>query len=560
MAQPRNLIFWGAGATAELGMRVTADQGKYVCELAGAKNPSKPLEERIADALGGNGTERWHSALHDLITILGDTSEAYRSIHLIDAEQMEALRRNWQAGADEDELKRRIIELRLTYDWPALKSVVRICPGSATDGFKINDLFNVLDMHIPLKFGFRAPADKEREWTSTRAGEQFFDARRLIGAKNALLLVLTSLFYIDYQSCIRTKRDVLEKYSDFAAQIANRMQGQGVELAGSGRRLDWPEFYHGDITFVSLNYDPIGLWIQFIAHRELNRSGAVPHIGSPAVPLHLYHDFGHLIPARRIGRGEASWPWYPLNVAAAQRLNEQEYPSGYRVRLTKFLFPHGCLCWRECPDCGKLSAYHGDQWDLFSNGLFPPPPLQAFDDRPCPDWIEDEERKERQKGIVDARACLHCGTLTYAHHTQAVMQSSFKSQPPSFIEEIQRELRATAMGADHVIFMGYSLPPDDVTYRAFFSARCQRERQQNQPVRCTIVDKYTSNPDWYGPGALKARDFLKRPVVVAAKDIFGEKNIRFFGGGVPNVFLDEGGRATTDKLEQLLNWSSSVTA
>lgn len=160
---------------------------------------------------------------------------------------------------------------------------------------------------------------------------------------------------------------------------------------------------------------------------------------------------------------------------------------------------------------------------------------------------------------MDARACLHCGTLNYAHHTQAVMQSSFKSQPPSFIEEIQRELRATAMRANHIIFMGYSLPPDDVTYRAFFSARRQRgERRHDDPVRCTIVDKNSSNPDWYGPAALKSRDYLKLQVVEAARDIFGKDHIRYYGGGIPNVFLDEGGRATADKLEQLLDWFSTA--
>jgi hypothetical protein len=158
---------------------------------------------------------------------------------------------------------------------------------------------------------------------------------------------------------------------------------------------------------------------------------------------------------------------------------------------------------------------------------------------------------------VDARACLHCGTLTYAHHTQAVMQSSFKPQPPSFIEEIQRDLRATAMRADHVIFMGYSLPLDDVTYRAFFSARCQ-SRLDDKPVRCTIVTKDLSNPDWYRPSALETRmpAPAKDGVVQAANDIFGKDNVRFYGGGIPNVFLDAGGRVTTEKLDHLLDWSS----
>ena len=538
-------------------------QSNCIRLLADSEGRGTPLAERIRCALGGESTEAWHSPLHDLITILGDTDENYIDIDYINREQMEAMRRNWAVdGNEEEELRHRIIELRLFYDWPALKSAVRICPASDSGRFKVNDLWNVLDMHIPLEFGFRAPAESGGEQASTRSKERFYDARRLIGARNALLMILMALFHIDYQVCLATKRELLEKYRDFAIEIGSRARRNGVKLARDGRRLNSPEFYQGDVGFVSLNYDPIGLWTQFIANRELNNSGVVPHIGSPAEPLHLYHDFGHLIPARGIDRREAGQPWYPLNEGAAQRLNEQEYPSGYRVRLTKFLLPHGCLCWRECPNCGKLSAFHGDRWDLQANGLFPPPPLRAFDTSPPPDWIPDDERTARERGRVDARACLHCETLTYAHHTQAVMQSSFKSQPPSFLEEIQRELRATTMTADHIIFMGYSLPPDDVEYRTVFSA-CRRHHERQEPsqsVRCTIVDKRPPNPGWYGPEALKSLNYLNHPTVKAARDIFGERNIRFYGGGIPAVFLDGGGRATADKLEQLLDWCSTPTA
>jgi len=267
---------------------------------------------------------------------------------------------------------------------------------------------------------------------------------------------------------------------EFARALGSRMQRQGLHMATDSKTtFDEPSFYNGDVGFVSLNYDPIALWVQFCANRDLNI--AAMNSRSPAAPLHLFHNFGHLIPARRIGKPEDDWPWYPLNEGAAQRLNELNIEKQAKVRLTKFLFPHGCLCWRECPDCGKLSAYHGDSWDLHAPGLFPPPPLKAFDTRDCVPWISEEERVQRRRGKVDARKCLHCGTLTYAHHTQAVMQSSYKPLPPSFIEEIQRELRATTMQASHIIFMGYSLPPDDVTYRAFFSARRQR-RELPRPM------------------------------------------------------------------------------
>ena len=120
-----------------------------------------------------------------------------------------------------------------------------------------------------------------------------------------------------------------------------------------------------------------------------------------------------------------------------------------------------------------------------ARGLLPPPPLRAFDTLPLPDRIRDEERDERQKGAVDARTCLHCGTLTYAQHTQSVMQTSFKSPAPSFIEEIQRHLRATTMRAQHIIFMGTRcrrmVSPDRLFLRS-------RQRSKDL-VYCTIVGK-----------------------------------------------------------------------
>jgi hypothetical protein len=518
---------------------MTKDQAKFLSCITGVGDANgMSLEQRVAKSLDPNNVEPWRSALIDLITILGDTDENYESIDSIEGNQLTAMRRNWHDNADEQEIRSRIIYLRQIYDWPALKSLVRICPGSSGNDFAINDLFNLLDLHIPLGFGVHAPAQKD--------AKQFFDARRLIGAKNALRMILGVLFYIDYQDCIRSRREILSYYYDFAMLLGRRMQRQGLNLA-CNLRFEKPEFYRGDVGFVSLNYDPICLWIQFLANRELNRATAVPHIGSPAVRLELFHDSGYMIPSRRINGNETDWPWYWMDEAVCQRLNEQASADA-RVRLTKFLFPHGCLCWRECPNCRKLSAYYGDEWRLDARGLLPPPPLRAFDTAPPPVRISGDERCERQRGAVDARACLHCGTLTYAEHTQTVMQSTFKSPPPSFIEEIQRDLRAATMQATHIIFMGYSLPPDDFAYRTFFSACLHRGEK---PVRCTIVDKDDNNSNWCSP---KTGHLSKNDTVTIAVNIFGRDNVRFFGGGIPTVFLD-GANATDAKLDELLTWS-----
>src|SRR5205085_832500 len=106
-------------------------------------------------------------------------------------------------------------------------------------------------------------------------------------------------------------------------------------------------------------------------------------------------------------------------------------------------------------------------------------------------------------------------------------QSSFKLQPPSFIEEIQRDLRATTMQADHIILLGYSLPPDDVTYRAFFAAR--RQKIADGSVCCTVVDLDKEHPAWYGPTDLKSIRLRDTSPVHVAREIFGRENVRYYG-------------------------------
>ena len=207
-AGPRTLVFWGAGATKALGIRTTTDQGKFIHTLADVDSPSKPLEARVDAALAHSNREPWRAALVDLIRILGDRDDSYRSIHAINESELETMGRNWKRGAGKEELERRIIELRLTYDWPALKSAVCVCPGARAGNIKLNDLFNLLDMHIPSGFGFRGPAGAGDSQRGTDRLLKFFDARRLIGREERSSLA-TDNFVLRRLSglhCLETRR------------------------------------------------------------------------------------------------------------------------------------------------------------------------------------------------------------------------------------------------------------------------------------------------------------------------------------------------------------------
>ena len=399
--------------------------------------------------------------------------------------------------------------------------------------FKINDLLNLLDLYGGSDHGFHA-------------GDTFLTPQMVGSAKSALKMLLQTMFFIDWQVCLEDKKEELDLYYEFSIALARRMQRQGVALAGEP--FESSEFYLGDLSFVSMNWDPVGLWCQMIADRDMNRSASGPHIGTPARKLQVFVDQAHFVAGRRVGKRRHVW--HSMNEAAVQRLNEIEGNPDC-IRVMKYLQPHGCICWRECPSCGKLSNYLGvDGWVLESRTLIPPPPLRAFDpDLKLENAWNTKEGKTWKEGEVDARACVHCQTTTYAHNTSILMQSNFKARPPSFIEEIQREMRVIVKKAEHVVLLGYSLPPDDVEYRAFLAA----QRQGSERVKCTVVDKQ-GDYEWVWPAELeKNRDLQKRTAVGAAQDIFGRKNVRFYGGGVPKVFCERG-EVTDRAVERLFNW------
>ena len=531
----KTVVFWGAGATASLGIRTTREQSEFIRNLAPLDETS--LDERVRKALRDNANTLWGDALRDMLTILGDGRSVAKATEVGDGE-IAAMQRHWEptSGA---EVRQRILHLRAAYDWPALKEIVKACPGIRTeDKFKINDLFNIMDLHDQSGHGFHAD-------------NTFLTPQQVGSAKSALKMLLQAMFFIDWHVACQDKKDQLALHYDFALTLGRRMQRAGIER--SGELYESQEYYLGDVSFVSMNYDPIGLWCQTVANRDLNKSSAVPHIGNPARKLEVFLDPAHPVPGDRIGRDQKQRIWHSMSEAVVQRLNE----AGHGIRITKFLLPHGLLCWRECPNCGKLSNYWGRSWKVDSPTLIPPPPLRAFapqvdnaNARTC------KERKAWRTGEVDARECVHCGTLTYAHHTTTEMQSSLKGRPPAFIEEIQRELRVIVKNAKHIVLMGYSLPADDFVYRAFFAAhRSDAGSGDSGQVKCTVVDKVDGYEGWFESGKLDVKAAcLSSTALSAARDLFGSENVRFYGGGVPNVFL-EGGSVQDRAVEQLLDWS-----
>ena len=212
------------------------------------------------------------------------------------------------------------------------------------------------------------------------------------------------------------------------------------------------------------------------------------------------------------------------------------------MRIGKFYYPHGNLGFRRCPNCSKLNIKLGDQWENHSKSLFYNYP---FASRFNSELRTPKEKEAFEKGFYDAIECPFCGTLTYGYNGAFVTQSSFKKEPPSFLREMEDDLKGTFAKAKHIVLMGYSLPKDDALWRTYFLSK-----KGKGDVFCSVVVGYKGEKRWINFGCVdswlskcKEKDESSRELdasgitaVETAMEIFGKENVRIYAGGIPQVF------------------------
>jgi hypothetical protein len=101
-------------------------------------------------------------------------------------------------------------------------------------------------------------------------------------------------------------------------------------------------------------------------------------------------------------------------------------------------------------------------------------------------------------------------------------------------------MRVCLENTKHVVLLGYSLPQDDVIYRAMLSACRARSRT---PVYCSVVVG-TKGPDGWLTGdammqfvdANRHDNDFGADTIQAAVDIFGPLRVRAYTAGIPRVF------------------------
>lgn len=542
-------------------MPPTARLGEFFRALA--KIPSMggrraKLAEKPFEFLGET-----REALGDLIELLSHAdSNPPRLARLSSSQQAIVLRLYPQFKDDPEQQLETVLSLRRYYGWDPLCRVIRVTPESADSGDFLRDLFNLLDMHLLSGSGLPVDgASDERfgngEVTHHTEG-RFLQRESLQAARDCLVLFTNLLFACAYQATCK-RPDDYAPYVKAAQAWARMMQEEGQGLAREFALND-RHFYLHSSAFISLNFDPLFLSLLLSANDEANsKNSAWVSTGGIADPLKVALDLGHLWgvrPARSAAQESAAGLWYPFNESVAQRLNDPEHQSGRRVRIAKFFFPHGNTNTRICPNCGKASLHVGSSWRFPDPQLFPPSLIPGLD------WgYEARSAQERdwweERGHRDALQCFYCGQRTGARDNFMVMQTSFKGAYTPSISETHWEARALLEGTRHVVLLGYSLPKDDVIWRAFLAARGRGRHH------CSVVVGYVDDQsEWLSGEALNRYVEMHRSdppegraksgidTILSAREVFGDERVRAFVGGIPAVFGAAGSEG--ESLRQML--------
>jgi hypothetical protein len=534
---PENMIFWGAGAVADLNLATTDKQAKIPRVLG---RDEKSLSERVKEVFEEN---RHQEKIIDFLVVLGDGLKSEFSSYL--DEELEAGRRLYPELSGV-ELERLITTLRQSLDWGALRRIIAITPKCENPGDSLRELYNILDMHIIAGQGLYSSLEKD----SPHAEPYFIPHLRLKPARDCLIMLTNLMFFLSHQRLLEENKEKIEPYEKFFMGLAKSMQKEGIERDEGPQSWVDRKFYMFSYGMISMNFEPMLYLFMFCSHFMVNNNNP-PQIGVPVRPLKLFNDFTIFMGVRKID-SDSDRVWYPSNETVVQRLNDSDYNCGRVVRIGKFYFPHGCASWRECQSCGKLTVHLGDKFDFYSTTVFPNPPIPELGKAIARNKREEELANTRP----DAITCGYCGTMTFANHTTMVMQSAYKGYHPPYIEEIQRDLKVCLESSKHIVLMGYSLPQDDVVWRSILAAR--KNRNPKEQVKCSIVVGYNGPDKWLKGDELEEyiKDSTQPGVstIKSAKEIFEFKNIRAYTKGIPAVWMRH---ADVQKsIKELFNWGS----
>lgn len=290
--------------------------------------------------------------------------------------------------------------------------------------YDINDVYNLIDTALLLQTGLSGGGEKI----------EYIDVLR---AKRELV----AFTFDKFLSRIKERDEkVYEKYVDFYYKLAEK---ELSDKLCSEADFDDREFFISGYSIINFNWDIYSLFPIIEANRKLNHENNRYFSCGRLPQLRMYTDFNYECATNL----KSDKPWYPFTEPAANIVNSETYDTKRRVILTKAYFPHGLMNSFRCPNCARHSLYLGE-----------------LDIKSTCDSLDYRSDKTLYK-------CINCSGEISTNDFNVLIQSNFKTRN-AFLEETRIKMFCELESAERLVFIGYSLPPDDTDYRTFFKSLC----------------------------------------------------------------------------------------
>ncbi len=496
---PETVMFLGAGSVVQL-MSSTDTLAKQFTELV--------LDDKYSIC------EKWDKndsqSFKDLIRILSNNNEVI---------EKKATEYEKEYSVSKANTIKELKELSITFDYACIKAIAETASRS-DDKINFQELITSIDIMIRDNRGYKK-------------NDLFYNSSRIVGAKNFLLL----LQYLSHLCETRIDKEKLQPYKNFYAELAKRMQKEAIDK--ENKNFSSYDFILFSYAIISFNWEPLSLGMLFEAHKKANDTP--PYLGKKVQRLGLFNDFGLPIAGIRKENNEF-YTWYQGQESIAFRLNDPKYSSRV-MRVGKYMFPHGGWCFRICPSCGKTNMIVRDISHNYWN-YFGPTVLPEFNNFKDSNLLTEKELKWFKDGKFDAIECYYCHCEIRTVDTQGEMQSVIKDIKPPIFQETVNESAILVQNAKHLLFNGYSLPPDDTFYRSLFSTALAGRDNNNEKLKVSVLNysdaQELNQKIWYNKQDLKELkletiDINICNLVKGFNEVFHNCEVRYSFIGFPNI-------------------------
>lgn len=473
---PKNIIFLGAGATSKL-MPMTWHISDFFTTLTKHSNNENDLDSRI-DKACKNFSQVHKEAIKSLLLMLGESGEKERFCEIYQKSEIYSQK----YCANFEEIKKELTNLQNLYSWQCFKAIAQRSENDKDKLLSIQTLYTQFDLLIEQNAGFNTE-------------KKFFYPHEVVAGRNCITLFTTLLLFSETSKKLAEDADTVKKYEFFFATLADLMRQEAIDKENFD--FESREFLLFSYAIVSFNWDPVLLGMMFKAHKDFNHGNKIPYLGKNCRKLRLFNDFGTVIGSLRKdhSNGEPK-VWYQGHESIAQRVNDNDYPNRV-MRVGKYLFPHGSSAFRICPVCKKTNFVVRGINENYTN-YYGPGILPEFNNFYESGLLTDDEIEAFKKGKFDSVQCYECGNITRSIDTPLILQSAIKGKKPPLLEEAVNEMSVLIKKADHLIFNGYSLPPDDTIYRSMIlSAIADRDPKKKLLITVVNYDEDLQDKDWY---------------------------------------------------------------